>query len=56
MHIGAPSVPVVKAGDRVGAGQLIAVIPEGKLGAVLHASISGKIASVSDQAIVIVRE
>ncbi len=56
MHIGAPSVPVVKAGDRVGAGQLIAVIPEGKLGAVLHASISGKVASVSDQAIVIVRE
>jgi Na+-translocating ferredoxin:NAD+ oxidoreductase RnfC subunit len=56
MHIGAPASPVVKAGDRVSAGQLIAAMPEGKLGAALHASISGKVASVTDQAIVIVRE
>jgi len=56
MHIGAPASPVVKVGDRVSAGQLIAVMPEGKLGAALHASISGKVASVTDQAIVIVRE
>jgi Na+-translocating ferredoxin:NAD+ oxidoreductase RnfC subunit len=56
MHIGAPAVPTVKVGDRVTAGQLIAGIPEGKLSAALHASISGKVASVTDQAIVIVRE
>ena len=56
MHIGVPALPVVKAGDKVNIGQLIASIPEGKLGAALHASISGKVASVNDQAIVIVRE
>ena len=33
MHIGAPSIPVVKAGDRVTKGQLIAEIPEKSLGA-----------------------
>lgn len=39
--IGAPSEPVVRCGDRVTAGQLIAACPEGKLGSALHASISG---------------
>lgn len=48
--------PSVKVGDRVEAGQMIAFIPEGKLGAVLHASISGKIVAVSDKAIIIARE
>lgn len=39
--IGAPSVPVVKNGERVEKGQLIAVCPEGSLGSALHASMSG---------------
>jgi Na+-translocating ferredoxin:NAD+ oxidoreductase RnfC subunit len=56
MHIGAPSIPIVKTGDKVKVGQLIAAIPEGKLGAALHASISGKIVSVTDKAICIARE
>ena len=30
-HIGVPAVPVVRAGDAVVAGQLIAAAPEGKL-------------------------
>ncbi len=56
MHIGAPSEPVVKAGDKVKTGQLIAKIPEGKLSAALHAPISGKVISVSAQSITIARE
>lgn len=39
--IGAPSQPIVKDGERVKEGQLIAVCPEGSLGSALHASISG---------------
>lgn len=56
MSIGAPVAPIVKTGDSVKAGQLIGSVPEGKLGAALHASISGKIVSVNDRAIVIARE
>ena len=48
MHIGAPSVPVVAAGDRVKAGQLIARCPEGALGSAIHASISGRVVSVGN--------
>lgn len=39
--IGVPSVPVVRCGDHVTAGQLIAACPDGRLGSNLHASISG---------------
>jgi Na+-translocating ferredoxin:NAD+ oxidoreductase RnfC subunit len=53
-HIGVPSQPVVKTGDRVQRGDLIAQIPEGKLGANIHASISGRVEAVSDEHIVIV--
>jgi Na+-translocating ferredoxin:NAD+ oxidoreductase RnfC subunit len=53
-HIGAPSRPVVGANDRVEVGDLIASIPEGSLGANVHASISGRVSSVSDEAIEIV--
>lgn len=48
MHIGAPSVPVVKAGDGIQRGQLIAEIPEGALGARIHASITGQVSAVTD--------
>ena len=48
MHIGAPSVPVVAAGDRVSAGQLIAKCPDGALGSAIHASISGRVVSVGN--------
>ena len=51
--VGAPAQPVVKEGDRVERGSLIAVIPEGKLGANLHASISGTVASVTEKEIII---
>ena len=50
-HIGAPSVPVVQAGDVVEVGQLVAEIPEGALGARVHASIRGKVESVDSAAV-----
>lgn len=48
MHIGAPSLPVINVGDTVHAGDLIAKIPDGALGANIHASISGKVISISN--------
>ncbi len=52
-HTGAPGVPVVKVGQRVGRGTLIAGIPEGALGANIHASISGIVAEVSDSIVIV---
>jgi Na+-translocating ferredoxin:NAD+ oxidoreductase RnfC subunit len=42
-HIGAAARPVVGSGALVSVGDLIAEIPNGKLGANVHASISGKV-------------
>ena len=42
-QIGAPCQPVVREGDQVALGQLVARCPEGKLGANLHASIAGAV-------------
>ncbi|WP_273379982.1 hypothetical protein [Symbiobacterium thermophilum] len=42
---------MVAAGDRVAAGQVIGRPPEGKLGAVVHASVSGTVVAITDQAI-----
>jgi len=55
-HIGAPSLPVVKKGEAVEKGKLIAVIPEGKMGSCLHASISGKIISADNDKIIIEKQ
>ena len=46
-HIGAPAEAVVKEGDYVTEGALIGKIPEGKLSANVHASISGKVTAVT---------
>ncbi len=51
-HIGAPADAVVKKGDAVSEGQVIAAAPEG-LGVAIHASISGKVAEVTDTYITI---
>ena len=48
-HVGAPGSPVVKVGDQVRKGDVIAVIPEKALGAQLHASISGTVTGISDR-------
>jgi RnfABCDGE-type electron transport complex C subunit len=55
-HIGAPAMPVVKAGDAVKAGDLVAEIPEKALGANVHASIPGRVRRVTEQDVVIERE
>ncbi|MGE5588537.1 MAG: SLBB domain-containing protein [Clostridia bacterium] len=47
-HVGAPAAPCVKAGDEVHEGEPIAEIPAGKLGARIHASISGTVTDVGD--------
>lgn len=46
-HVGVPCVPRVKEGDRVAEGDLIADVPDGALGAPLHASISGSVTRVT---------
>ncbi len=44
-HLGAPAIPVVKAGDTVKAGQVIAE-PAGMISAFVHSSVSGTVKSV----------
>ncbi|KAF0153340.1 MAG: respiratory-chain NADH dehydrogenase domain-containing protein [Ignavibacteria bacterium] len=48
-HAGSPAKPIVKLGAIVNEGTLIADIEEGKLGAKIHSSISGKVTHVSDE-------
>ncbi len=55
-HIGSPAIPLVKAGDMVKQGQLIAAIPEKALGANIHASLSGRVESVDETLIYLVKE
>lgn len=52
MNIGVPARPIIASGAHVEKGQLIAVCPEGKLGANLHASIAGT-AHITEQSITI---
>jgi len=47
-HVGAPALPIVSIGQTIAQGDLIADIQQGKLGAKIHASISGKITEVNE--------
>jgi Na+-translocating ferredoxin:NAD+ oxidoreductase RnfC subunit len=51
-HLGQPAVPVVQTGDSVKKGDLIGEIPEGALGAKIHASIDGVVESVGENIII----
>jgi Na+-translocating ferredoxin:NAD+ oxidoreductase RnfC subunit len=51
-HIGQPALPVVKVGDRVKKGDLIGEIPEGALGARVHASIDGTVEAVNENIVI----
>ena len=51
-HAGLPSIPVVKSGGWVRAGDLLAMPPQGKLGARIHASIDGIVKVTGDAVIV----
>lgn len=52
-HIGAPAVPVVQEGDLVTKGALVGEIPEGGLGARVHASINGMVVKVTPEVVII---
>ncbi len=54
-HVGAPAIPQVQVGEYVNVGQLIGNIPEGSLGATIHASISGTVAEIQNTFITIRR-
>ena len=51
-HIGAPAQAIVKTGDMVTKGQMIAQHADG-LSVSIHASISGKVTEVTDRHIII---
>lgn len=51
-HIGAPAEPVVRVGQPVQRGELIADVTEDKLGARLHASISGVVKEVNGSIVI----
>ncbi|WP_333646492.1 4Fe-4S dicluster domain-containing protein [Lacrimispora sp.] len=55
-HVGAPSKPIVAVNDSVLAGQMIAAIPEGALGANVHSSIDGTIEEITPNYIAIRRK
>lgn len=54
-HIGAPAVPVVKSGDTVSSGQLIAEPAKNSLSVAIHTSISGRVKEISDRYIIVER-
>ncbi len=51
-HLGAPCTPVVRPGDRVREGDLVAAPPEGTLGANIHASIGGTVRSTDGSVVI----
>ncbi len=53
-HAGQAAVPAVQPGKRVKKGQVLGRIEEGKLGANVHSSIDGKVASVTPECVEIV--
>lgn len=54
-HVGAPAVPTVAVGDTVFAGQCVAAIADGKLGAPAHSSIAGTVVGIEKDHIAIRR-
>ncbi|WP_419781109.1 4Fe-4S dicluster domain-containing protein [Maridesulfovibrio sp.] len=52
-HIGAPAQCVVSAGAKVSCGDLLGEIPEGAMGARVHASIDGTVESIENGVVVI---
>ena len=55
-HVGAPAMPIVSKGQPVQVGQMIGAIPDGALGAAIHASITGTVTDVADGYIEIRRD
>ncbi|MEA1939712.1 MAG: 4Fe-4S dicluster domain-containing protein [Candidatus Caldatribacteriota bacterium] len=55
-HAGVFSEPIVKIGEQVDEGTLIAEIPKGKLGARIHSSIKGKVTYIDSEKIIITKK
>ena len=51
-HLGKPAVPIVGMGDRVKKGDVMGEIPEGALGARVHASMDGTVAAVDENVVI----
>lgn len=51
-HVGAPAIATVRVGESVRTGDLIAAPPAGKLGANIHASISGRVSAIDGMVVV----
>jgi Na+-translocating ferredoxin:NAD+ oxidoreductase RnfC subunit len=51
-HVGAPSLPVVRPGERVRVGDPVGRPADGALGAVIHASIEGTVRSVDGSVVI----
>jgi len=51
-HVGAPAESVVKVGEMVRVGQVVASVPDGQLGASIHASIDGVVKSINNEIII----
>ena len=51
-HVGAPATACVAVGDRVRCGQVVGELPEGKLGARVHAAVDGVVVEVSSQVVI----
>jgi Na+-translocating ferredoxin:NAD+ oxidoreductase RnfC subunit len=51
-HAGAPALPVVRAGERVKAGDVVAAPAKGALGARVHASIAGTVRDVEGAVVI----
>lgn len=54
--IGAPCSASVKVGDKVSQGQVVGKPPEGALGVILHASLTGTVTAVNDSFITISKQ
>jgi Na+-translocating ferredoxin:NAD+ oxidoreductase RnfC subunit len=50
-HAGEPAAPEVRPGQKVKRGQLLGRVPDGKLGAHVHASIDGKVRTVTPECV-----
>lgn len=50
-HIGTACKPAVSAGDTVEKGQVIGRVPDGELGAPVHASIAGRVREINDSVV-----
>jgi Na+-translocating ferredoxin:NAD+ oxidoreductase RnfC subunit len=47
--VGKPAAPVVRKGEKVRPGQLLAAVGEKDLGVNIHSSIAGKVAQITDK-------